>query len=392
MEHHALSRRELGVLTALLIPLICLAGAVATIPLDVYHVLDPLMFAKRSLSIAHDWIGVTAIKDPPLRYAPLVLIYTLVDPTWPVATAIAASYGALSVLVVAPLSFWAAARRLTSPRGAMLVLGALYVNLIVMPTMLWARPTTGWQYYVVIPWICGALVATDWTLDATETQTRRNRAILTGCLLGVAGLTQMLLALVGIGVVLVAYLLRRRLRELVIAGLSGLVFASYYLISTAAREQLLGGAARRLAPEPFMPVTLKELAFIALVGGCLALWYSQRERLSPVVGGIVLVVGPLWTGAALFASAYLSRFLPILTFPLLSLGLVAGVETLLRQRGRTPALRRVHADGGQSVTLPIVDRLSQPQFVAMLVCVSVGLTIVLFETAVSTFPFWRMGG
>lgn len=390
---HPISRRELGLLAALIIPLVILATAVAYIPLKSYFILDPLMFAKRSLIIAHDWGGVTAIKDPPLRYAPLVLIYTIADPIWVVAAAIASAYGAFSVLVVPPLTFWAAARRLTTPRVALLVFAAFYANLLLFPTMLWARPTAGWQYYVVLPWICAILVSTDWTLATTDRHSQRNRAIITGCLLGIAGLTQMLLTLATIAVVVVAYLLRRRVRALIVTGLSGLPFASYYLISTAAREQLIGGVGRKITVESLLPITPKEIAFIALVVVAIALWYRSREELSPVIGAIVLAAGSLWVGAAIRSSAYLSHFFPVLMYPLLVMGLAAGITaTLDRYIDSVSSPQSAHVDGGHPAALPWLDRYSWRLLGPALALLTMGLTIALFQFSMRTFPFWRMGG
>lgn len=133
VEWRPLTRRELFLLAALLVPLAITAVVVAQVPLAAYGNADPRAFVARSIDIATTWttpgeLPVTVRKDPPLRYAPLAVVYALVEPSHALANAIGAAYGALAVLVAAPLSVWAFFRTVASPCVALCAVAALVVD------------------------------------------------------------------------------------------------------------------------------------------------------------------------------------------------------------------------------------------------------------------------
>lgn len=387
-HHSPITARECAIVAALLAPLVIVAAAVAYIPLDAYGNLDPHAFVVRSMQIANDWTSVTSMKDPPLRYAPLVLVYTFVEPSGRIASAIASAYGALSVYVVAPLTMWLFARRLAGMRVAIMVVLGLLANMLVAPTLYWMRPLAAWQYYVVLPWIFAALLSTQWTLDADSQRSRYYRAAITGGLLGVAGLTQVLFSAVAVLVVFLAYLYRHRLSALLVTGLTGLPFASYYLLSTAAREQLLGGTANRSAAEPLMPITFSEIAFLVLVIAGIACLIRSRDEISPVIASGLVVSGVLWAGAVFLSGGYLSYFLPVIAVPLLLTGLATVAVELLDEHSTQISPHFVRADGG---SVAESDRNSWRSMTIVLVAVSMTLTIALLTILLPTYPFWNMG-
>lgn len=382
-NQHTLSR-ELSILAALLVPLCILAVAIAYLPLDAYANADPRAFVARSLRIAEDWTAVTAIKDPPFRYAPLVIIYTVIEPPARQAAAIGSAYGALSVYVVSPLAIWAFARRTAGARVALLVILGLLSNIVLAPTEHWVRPVAAWQYYVALPWVFAALASADWTLAADARRSRRRRAILTGLLIAAVGLTQVLFTGITALIVTAACLLRRRVRTLVEIAATGLPFAGYYLLSPAAREQILQSIGGRTASEPLLPITLQEIIFLAVVVGGVALWYRERRSISPIVGAGLIVAGSIWSFAVFTSGDYLSYFLPVLAVPLVLTGIVAGVCAMVdRHTSFVTDPRRAYADGG----VPVVP---WQILVSVLTLISVGLTILLLNSVLPTYPFWAM--
>lgn len=369
------SSRELSVLAAFLIPLGILAVAVAYIPLDAYGNPDPRAFVTRSLQISRDLTTVTTIQDPPLRYTPLVAIYSVIEPPARQAAAIGSAFGAISVYVVSPLAMWAFARRVAGSRVAFLALLGLLGNIVFFSTEHWMRPLAAWQYYVALPWIFVSLASADWTLSADLRQSRRRRAIVTGLLIAAVGLTQVLFAGLTAIIIAVACLLRRRVQTLIEIGLTGLPFAGYYLLSPVAREQILQSIGGRTASEPLFPISLREIVFIAVVIVGIAIWYRERSSISPVVGAGLLVVGPIWAFAVLTSGEYLSYFFPVLAVPLMLTGLAAGGCAVFDRHISRLAIgpRRAYADGGFRV---VPWRILIP----VLTLIAIGLTVVLLDS------------
>lgn len=373
--------QELSLIVALFIPLGILAVAVAYVPLEAYGNPDPRAFVARSIRLAEDWSAVTSIKDPPLRYFPLAFVYSIIDPPGRQAAAIGAAFGSLSVYVVSPLAIWAFARRAADSRVALLVLAGIIANIVLAPTEHWARPVAAWQYYVTLPLILAAFVSVDWTLASQQS---RRRAIITGLLIGAAGLTQVLFAGIAALVVAVACLLERRLRTLVEITLTALPFAGYYLVSMPAQEQIFKSISGRTASEPLFPITPVEIVFLAVVLVGIVLWYRERRAISSVIGAGLLVSGGLWSFAVLTSGEYLSYFLPVLAVPLMLTGLSAGVCATADRYSLSDRPRRAYADGGVR-TLPW--RFLAP----VLALFSIALTIVLLDAVLPTYPFWAMG-
>lgn len=245
-----------------------------------------------------------------------------------------------------------------------------------------------WQYYVALPWVFAALVAVHWTLLARDGQSRTRRAAVTGALVGVVGLTQLLFAAVAAAIVAVAFTLRRRFRALAIAGFAGLPFTGYYVVSTAARRQALGATARRTAAESLVPIMPRETVLAAVVALTIVLWLRVgRETESGVIEAGVLVAGPLWVGASLKSATYLSRFLPVVTYPLVAGTLAAGVMTVAEQR----RLARIGGDadatdGGTRPPLPVVAALPRWVFVSVVVALSLLVTVASLAAVPPQYP------
>lgn len=370
----------------MVVPLAIVAVVIAHVPLSAYGNPDAQAFVARSLRIAHEWTAVVDVKDPPLRYAPLALVYTLADPSRPLAEAIAIVYGTLAVFVVTPLAVWACVRFITTPRVALLTVAAILANWLFTIT-LWPITKTAWQYYLAVPWVFATLAAAHWALGAHDAPTRHRRAIVTGALVGIVGLIQVFFAAVAAAIVAVAFALRRRGRALAAAGLTGGLFAGYYLVSAAACRQAFGGTARRMAAEPLAPITLREVALIAVVVLTLLLWL-RAGRLSDrgVIEAALVVAGPLWIGAALASAGYLTIFAPILTYPLVAAAAVAGVTAIFDGHVSPRTAPDALGDGGARPALPIVAALPRWVFVSSVGVLALALTAELLARVPPHYP------
>jgi hypothetical protein len=388
------TNRELALLAAMVTPLAIVGMVVAQIPLDAYANADPQAFVARSLQIATHWLeldelGQPVLKDPPLRYAPFVLVYTLVTPSNALAPYIASTIATLTLFVAVPLTAWMSARILAAPRVGLATVAALVVGWLDV-LVSWPDTVAAWQYHVALPWAFAVLVSAHWTLQSAGWTQRYRRAAVTGALVGVLGLTQVLFAAIAAMIVTVAFLAARRPRSLAVAGLSGLPFSAYYLLVAPAREQVIGSIGGRGSTESLLPVSVEEFVLGAAIVAVIVAWYCTRrwnqDRDSQhVLGAGALVAGGVWMFAIFLRGVYLTLFVPVLAYPLVAAAAADIVSRLVEPRRGQP-LARLHAtDEGRS-TMPLIERLSWRAFAFVLVVFTLVLTVILLVRIPPQYP------
>lgn len=384
-----ITAREAGVVGVFMLPFVVIGCLIATIAPDAYGQVDPAAFVGRSLAWAQLDLAPYVLKDPPLRYFPLAVVYAIVTPTQSAASALASVYGALSVFVVAPLSVWALARRLGDVRVGIVVLSGLLVNLAWTPTLAFHAPTGAWQYYIALSLSCLVLISTHWMLSASLASSRLRRAIVTGVILGCLGLTQVLFAGVTALIVAVACLFQQRYRTCLITALASLPALCYYLFIPPAREQLLSEAVRRSVAEPLWPMTPREVVFTLGLLFVFIVWYRLRGRLSEsdLSGAVLVVVGGIWIYAVFLSAGYLAHIFPILALPLC---LIAGTTVAVAEfDARTrissrPALTQT--DGGAVESLMVIGDIPHWMFIIGCVALSCLLTLSLLVIIIPRYP------
>lgn len=216
---------------------------------------DPDNIVRRSLLVSETW-NLFATVDPPFRYLPLAVIFSIVNPSTEAATRITHIYTTMTGFVVLPISvsvlFW----RVVEWRVAFLTLLG-FTTWIVLGVTENTYYDGFWHYTYVLPIVFLTLLSLHETVSGNRVRNSVLLAILTGSGVGIIGLNQYVYgALIAVTVTIV-FLYHSQLRELLVAGVTGSLWGCVLLFSPQeTREYVSSAGSSRLGVENWSTTTL----------------------------------------------------------------------------------------------------------------------------------------
>ncbi|RRJ29577.1 hypothetical protein [Halocatena pleomorpha] len=178
---------------------------------------DATVIVKEARRLASDWTTLGTTWDPLLRYVGLATVYTALGHA---TSHTAVVYTILILYVVIPVAIYGFASVISGPMAGAIAVVFVTVS-IQFAIPLYGYATEMWQYPFVLPFILTAFITTH--LALCDRSDRFRWPVVTGALLGVAGLQQFSLTAYAVATIFLTYGLQRRFKQLTVtAGVGGL--------------------------------------------------------------------------------------------------------------------------------------------------------------------------
>jgi hypothetical protein len=288
---------------------------------------DPSVFIREAQEIVRTGELITS-RDPPARYFPLALLYTLTQPHGVLAERIASLHAAIFSFVVLPAGIaclaYAAGNRTIA-----------YLSLIIFGVTRFVGfgtsgfQTGAWQYDIATPLVFVSLAAVHQSLTTTGAKADQ-WAIGAGVTLGLVGMTQWTLTLFAISIASVAYIVLRRYRNLLMTGVTGAVFATYlFFLPPSSSDLMFAGFANRILPDSGALIQLSHILaafsspgfWLTTIGGLMILIFLFRQRQVVTGSGVLMVaIGvlyPVYLASALLNVNYIGWVVIQILLPVL---------------------------------------------------------------------------
>lgn len=295
---------------------------------------DATVIHREARRLSADWTTLGTTWDPLLRYTGLAAVYTILGHATPHTARV---YAVVILYLVIPATTYGFARVISGRMaGAVaVVLGAVSIQFAVP---LYGYATGMWQYPFVLPFILSAFVGAHFALSDDPDQFRW--PVVTGTILGVAGLQQFSLTAYAVITVFIAYGMQRRFKQLAVtAGVGGIFFLGLVFQPGAVIEHLFWYSDRfgqltwaGLETDPaeiWATVSGGRHAFIiSWYGLVLTAWYNRGfAEIHPLLKTGVILCALCWT-TRFDSVAYYSESSLMIAAPLLA---TASGDILTRQ-------------------------------------------------------------